>query len=61
MQGRLETGFRWLVMVLGIGFLMLEGGVRGSESMLLVALYSGLAGGMEATRIQLDCGSLSLS
>ena len=61
MQGRLETGYRWLVMVLGIGFLMLVGGVRGSESLLLVALYSGLAGGMEATRIQLDCGSLSLS
>lgn len=61
MQGRLETGYRWLVMVLGIGFLMLVGGVRGSESLLLVTLYSGLAGGMEATRIQLDCGSLSLS
>ncbi len=59
--GHWKLAYRWLVIMLGIGFLVLIGGVQGSESLLLVALYSALAAGMEATRIQLECGSLSLS
>ena len=48
-------------MALGIGFMVLTGDIQGSESLLLVALYASLAVVVEATRIELDCGSVSLS
>lgn len=61
LRARLKIGYRWLIIVLGIGSLMLVGGVQGPEPLLLLTFYSLLASGMEASRIQLDCGSLSLS
>jgi two-component system cell cycle response regulator len=61
MDGRWLNLYRWLVMALGIGFLVLTGDIQGPESLLLVALYTALAVGVEATRIELDSGSVSLS